>query len=1106
MPLSKPGFSTMSKASQDKRRGVALVIVLSMIVLITALVVSFTVSMRTERQAARSTSENERTKLVAEAALAHAVSILSSNIPQPVPPGVTRNPVNWSISPGMLNIIRPGTQDYTQIPLSSNPNADYVSGADDANLNLLQASTNQYPIITADASGTAYPMSVAWISLLQSPASPASATNPMVARYAFWIDDENAKININTAYGKPAGMVYSNLTPGTITEASSPAVGPDDVVPLGHSGSVDLSVLDPSVDPRSLLYLLKTYGAAKSPEMIKAVYPGTDAAKETFYQNNKFYLTATSRDPEFNVFGKSRLYMFASLPSLLGTKQSSGLFQRFRDLDAPMYFHGNENRDSTLPAPTAADPSGYPAHNPYQDYTAMYYTAKKISSILSSNNWPGMPTRSFVDKWGGNDAAIREADQVAWNLVAMGSFADLGAYAASTPGLSSIFANRLLPGVTGSSGSINYPNAAVPIGAASGKAIVPAMPRPMIDEICLNILPQSQTVDNKKKYRLLFTASYGVWLPPGYPATDFSQQSCDFFVGLTHLEYNITQDNNASATQTNSQYLNNTVYGIKKMQAFLNTGVLPNTDTGARRLTLLPVQNQVDPTLTPDFYARNGANFSNSPTADVTFSSTGTVRVQMRMRLFVQSVSQAYAEQYQGSPSQLIPVWDKYDPGATAALKTWNDSPPGSNLTSPFYPPLDDTDDCVEFDFKLDLSQFPDAGNPYTRSLWVADPRTGGSSKMWVPSWTDSSGNDQPTVLPTDTLGKTYNGATAAALASGSTLDKFGYIDMTAPSGTTANSLPHPSIGLFSLVPTGMQRGIFGSTLKLQPSQSSTELPDWLLLDLFAPTISLPATSTGWADIAKMNSTAGKININAAIYPNSGNFTVPKRLVPLRALLNNTPARSDTAQNVVDHILASGGSSYAGARKFYNYPGEICEIKGVADTGTTDFVKEAIVRNFASTITTKSNTFSVWGVAQTVKKASINHQYGQYEKGDLVTGEKRFQAIVERYVWPGADGVVGNGSIGTGGTYDSLTQGATQPGAAPTPTTAIAYDWEKLDGSDYPTYPINSADPANATMNPQYDPYNSKAQSRYTTGAPESANNPVGATMKYRVIYFKYLE
>ena len=57
------------------------------------------------------------------------------------------------------------------------------------------------------------------------------------------------------------------------------------------------------------------------------------------------------------------------------------------------------------------------------DRHSIYYTAAAISDYLNRSDWPGMPARSFVDKWGGGPTGQREADQVAWNLVSLGSFA-----------------------------------------------------------------------------------------------------------------------------------------------------------------------------------------------------------------------------------------------------------------------------------------------------------------------------------------------------------------------------------------------------------------------------------------------------------------------------------------------------------------------------------------------------------------------------------------------------------------------------------------------------------------------------------------------------------
>lgn len=1126
----------MLHPSQGARHGVALVIVLSMLVLITVLVVSFTSNMRLERQVSHTVSEDERTKLVAEAALAHAVSILSTNIPQPAPPvqpvipqpspsilpfnGAYPQPipVNWTVNPGLLNLIT-GPAGVTAVPLSSNPSASYVSNPADANLNQLQVTTNQYPIAS-----TGEPMYVAWVPLLQNPASTASATNPIVSRYAFWIDDENAKINVNTAYKKPSGMTWTDRTPGNIKEDASSPTNTTDYFPLGHPGSVNLDVFGPGY-PTALLNALKTRGAARTPEIFKSAVTSGDA--ETLYQNNKFFLTATSRDPEFNVFGKSRLYMYAGPTGQLDTALGGGMFQRFRDLFAPMYFHGNENSS------TAA-----------KDQTAMYYTAANLSSIFARNDWPGMPAVSFVDKWdkdanGGayteavaGDVGRREADQVAWNIITMGSLCDYS-YTSATPGVFAKLGNKIVtpadstgtaPIKTGSSGSINYPNAAVCLGSLSKKAILPAAPRPMVDEICLNVLPEKN--EKGTGYYLKFAMSYGVWLPPNYPAVDFGailndadSTSCDFLVGLTHLEYSVTGVDKPAAQKDNKYFYYKAskpeyLEGIKTGKALLTSGTM----SPGQRMPLYSILSKSPSEKSVLWYARTGDNgFADDQSGSVLFPLDSVVNVDVRVRVYVRNQIP-----YTSLASQLVPVWDTHDWGTSKPPSNQDGTPkfnpadpPPARQPSAFAPPADDQVDYIKFSFSLDLKQV--GATQVTRSLRVADPRTGGLARSWVPSW-DSSSNTQ---TDTDSLLLAHNPETDSAVTAGK-LDKLAYIDMTAPAGNKPAALLHPSIGMFSLVPTGMQRGIPGSTFKLQPNPNpATQLPDWLLLDLFAPTVSPPNvppvdTSTAWSDSVKMNATAGKLNINAAIYPDTGgSFSAPTRLLPLKALFTNTPPDVNrtaevVARNIVNHTLASGGSKYAGGQKFYNYPGEICEVSGVADTGSSDWEREATIRNLASIITTKSNTFSVWGVAQTLKKSSANHQYGQYEKGDLVTGEKRFQAIVERFVWPGADGVAGNGHVSSGGTYDRLTQGATQPGATPPPSNATAYSWEKLDGPDAPTYPIaTSADANNVTTDANFDPYNKSAPASYTgtsSDALETANNPVRATMKYRVIYFKYLD
>ena len=292
-----------------------------------------------------------------------------------------------------------------------------------------------------------------------------------------------------------------------------------------------------------------------------------------------------------------------------------------------------------------------------------------------------------------------------------------------------------------------------------------------------------------------------------------------------------------------------------------------------------------------------------------------------------------------------------------------------------------------------------------------------------------------------------------------------------------------PSIGLLSCLSTGIQTGIAWRTLRLQPT--ADDPPDWLLLDLFAVPFNRATFISGKTYIdpssqllTSMNSTAGKINVNATIFPSSFGLPSNARDVPLRALLHNMyrpqvaaatvsqPDETALFNNVVTYL--NGKPTHT-----FDYAGEICQVPGFADTGNYEWEKETLIRDLASLITTRSNSFSVFGVVQTVKKNPANNNasnQGIFETraagataDDTVTGEKRFRAIVERYVWPGVDATAGNAQT-TAGSYSKL--GAT------------AYV-----GST--TNAVDASDPSLSTFFQAY--------------------NPSAAVMKYRIVYFEYL-
>jgi len=331
------------------------------------------------------------------------------------------------------------------------------------------------------------------------------------------------------------------------------------------------------------------------------------------------------------------------------------------------------------------------------------------------------------------------------------------------------------------------------------------------------------------------------------------------------------------------------------------------------------------------------------------------------------------------------------------------------------------------------------------------------------------------------------------------------------------------SPGYWSLIHTGMQglptakaaqNPVPWRTLNFGSSASQASPPDWLLLDLLGPTY--PMVSDQWqinntlpdsfSTVSYMNSTAGQVNLNSRIYPQNAYFQPPQRTKPLQAVFQNLLPSTDE--------LLSDINSYQNGQVF-DYVGRLADMPSLTGAGTTQWQTESVLRNMAGCLTTRSNTFGVWGVAQVVQKIKKNQKYDQFEGGDQILAEKRFYALVERYIWPGKDGVPGNGHVNpSNGLWDKLaTQSA--PISTSSGTTNMLF---QLPGSP-PLARAAGSTTLNLDTNGQYaaydgpeqigmDPYTkaSLGQVVWNSSSLENAYNPPQAVTKYRVVYFKYLD
>jgi hypothetical protein len=248
------------------------------------------------------------------------------------------------------------------------------------------------------------------------------------------------------------------------------------------------------------------------------------------------------------------------------------------------------------------------------------------------------------------------------------------------------------------------------------------------------------------------------------------------------------------------------------------------------------------------------------------------------------------------------------------------------------------------------------------------------------------------------------------------------------------------------------------------------------------------------------------VNLNSRIYPQTPFFTPPERRKPLQAVFANLPGIDAAA-------VTSSIAEYQTDARGFSYIGALANVPGVA-RGNTQWEREFILRNLAGSLTTKSNTFGIWGVAQVVRKSRANVKYDQFEARDQVLAEKRFHAIVERYIWPGKDGVPGNAHTAAG-KWDrlakqtatiSLNQGITDtlfqlPGSPPLLRAGAGQPRLNLDTAGaYPEFD----GPERVGANPFTEAALGRIQ--YRQSRLEEAYNPPQPLIKYRIVSFRYLD
>lgn len=235
MPIVPPSSS---------RRGVALVVVLACLVLLSVLVVSFLTSVSTELKSSKSDADHTSVRILADTAVNIAMGQVKNGTAGRDAGGQR---VTWASQPGLLRRYDAAGQPAGFVKLYSSDimagsgayGGDSVAADWDARSGLFtdlnEPLLGRFPILNPDAEGKVAgfsidethgavagkshpaPLPVRWLYVLRdgritvpsggsgdraefSASTPQpSADNPVVGRVAFWTDDETCKVNLNTA-------------------------------------------------------------------------------------------------------------------------------------------------------------------------------------------------------------------------------------------------------------------------------------------------------------------------------------------------------------------------------------------------------------------------------------------------------------------------------------------------------------------------------------------------------------------------------------------------------------------------------------------------------------------------------------------------------------------------------------------------------------------------------------------------------------------------------------------------------------------------------------------------------------------------------------------
>ncbi len=338
MKMNKVSYRRMSDRTSS-----ALVLTLFFIALISILLVGFLASMRLETVSSRSHLKGVEAGIYALAGLDTAEARLYSVLSDP-----SRT---WITEGGALMASPSGTNQpvTTLVDLSSGLPAS--SSSDAANMNPYLPQTGANLIASTNA-----PMYVNWIYVYQNgmvtnTASAGAIGNAPIGRYAFWVDDESAKIDLNTA-GQRSGNTNGLSDPSLIDLTAETNFDGGDITNLVSFTATNL---------------------LNSPAEVNRISTNMGAVVD----QDKFFMTHYNHAPEINMFGEPRI-MLTTSKAIANACGSTNFIDIVNNSD-----------------PVANDPGYLGNLNTANVATVV----SNLNRELTRANWPILPGKSFAQKY-----------------------------------------------------------------------------------------------------------------------------------------------------------------------------------------------------------------------------------------------------------------------------------------------------------------------------------------------------------------------------------------------------------------------------------------------------------------------------------------------------------------------------------------------------------------------------------------------------------------------------------------------------------------------------------------------------------------------------------